>query len=31
VKEGTYTWKIDFKLSSDDRRQSVTGLVNVLR
>jgi gliding motility-associated-like protein len=31
VQDGTYTWKIDFKLSYNDKRMLMTGHVNVLR
>jgi gliding motility-associated-like protein len=31
VKEGTYTWRIEFKTTTSDERKFVTGHVNVLR
>jgi gliding motility-associated-like protein len=31
VKEGVYTWKIEFSLKSDDRRKQITGLVNLIK
>ncbi|MDX2361892.1 MAG: gliding motility-associated C-terminal domain-containing protein [Crocinitomicaceae bacterium] len=31
VQDGTYTWKIDFKVSSTDERQLVVGHVNIIR
>ena len=31
VKEGVYTWKIEFSLKSDDRRKQITGIVNLIK
>jgi gliding motility-associated-like protein len=31
VKEGSYTWKIEFKTTANDERKIDLGLVNVLR
>ena len=31
VQVGTYTWKIEFKLKSDDRRKEILGYVNILK
>jgi len=31
VQVGTYTWKIEFKLKSDDRRKEIVGYVNILK
>jgi gliding motility-associated-like protein len=31
VKEGVYTWKIEFKTKASDERKMIVGHVNVLR
>jgi gliding motility-associated-like protein len=31
VQDGTYTWKIDFKISYNDKKITMTGHVNVIR
>ena len=31
VQDGTYTWRIDFSISANDKRELITGHVNVIR